>query len=138
MTKSSLETIAATTALLISLSGAPALAQQATFPDQLIGEYTFSDKEACGSTTLEKRRLSGEGFGCTLNRIQKSKRNVLTSESYEVSLSCQMDDPEIVRLSGSIHLTQLQGAKILLLELSVSPRQRKRFSFPEIQLFAKC
>lgn len=49
-----------------------------------------------------------------------------------------MDDLELARMSDSIDFARLERVSILVLQLEVSPRQRKKFSCPRIGVSRKC
>jgi hypothetical protein len=62
------------------------------FPPELVGQYTFRDKEACGAFKIERNRVFGEDMGCELLHAKQLHGEPGQDVTFSVTLSCQMDD----------------------------------------------
>jgi hypothetical protein len=106
-------------------------------PSDLIGDYTHSGEEQCGSFRIERRMLFGEGMGCEVLSVKRLDGELGGASNFAISLSCQMDDPQKPKLTGILSLNNVFSRWVLGVRLEVEPKLRKKFSYPPLQVFGK-
>ena len=107
-------------------------------PSDLVGSYSHSGEEQCGSFSIERNRVLSEGMGCDVLSIKRLDGELGMASNFEIYLSCQMDDPQKPKLSGTFSLNKIFDKWVLGVRLDVEPKLRRKFSYPAIQTFGKC
>ncbi len=113
-------------------------AQTQQMPLDLIGAYTSGP--SCNNIhfRIETSKVFDEDMGCDVLSVKRLYGEERQESEFEVHLSCQMDDPEKPRMSGFLKTGSLWGRPLLIVNLQVDPKYRKKFGYPRLQVYGKC
>jgi hypothetical protein len=107
-------------------------------PSDLIGDYTHSGEEQCGSFRIERRMLFGEGMGCEVLSVKRLDGELGGASNFAISLSCQMDDPQKPKLTGILSLNNVFSRWVLGVRLEVEPKLTKNLVIRRFRYLEKC
>lgn len=115
-------------------------AQAQNVPIDLQGSYSSNSKLCSGEPqfSIQSRLMFGEGMGCDVISIKRLTGTPGEDSSFNVVLSCHMDDPEKPKLSGILALQQIDSNWHLGVSLQVDRKYRRKFAYPPLQMFRKC